>query len=83
MRTTAPDTASQMALRNCSKEVRETVSIYVILVRGVHVIRLAFQQKVAASHEEKKRKLLLVMRKRSLHDFSVFLCTGRCRSLGS
>ena len=54
MKTTAPDTASQMALRNCSKEVRKTVSIYVILVRGVHVIRLAFQQKVAASHEEKK-----------------------------
>jgi hypothetical protein len=43
-----------MALRNCSKDVRETDSIYVILVRGVHVIRLAFQQKVAASHEEKK-----------------------------
>ena len=54
LRTIAWETLSQMALRNCSKEVRETVSIYVILVRGVHVIRLAFQQKVAASHEEKK-----------------------------
>ena len=53
LRTAAPDTASQMALRNCSKEVRGKVSIYVILVKGVHVIRLAFQQKVAARHEEK------------------------------
>ena len=50
----AQKTASQITLRNCSKEVRGTVSIYVIVVRGVHVIRLVFQQKVAASHEEKK-----------------------------
>ena len=30
----AQETAPQIALRNCSKEVEEMVSIYVILVKG-------------------------------------------------
>ena len=34
MRTVAPETAPQIALRNCFKEVRGKVSIYVILVKG-------------------------------------------------
>ena len=34
MRTIARETASQIALRNCSKEVGGKVSIYVILVKG-------------------------------------------------
>ena len=34
MRTIAWETASQIALRNCSKEVEGKVSIYVILVKG-------------------------------------------------
>ena len=34
MRTIAQETVSQIALRNCSKQVEEMVSIYVILVKG-------------------------------------------------
>ena len=37
MRTIVWETASQIALRNCSKEVRGKVSIYVILVKGEFV----------------------------------------------
>ena len=33
MRTAARETASQIALRNCSKEVGGTISVYVILVK--------------------------------------------------
>ena len=34
MRTVTQETAPQIALRNCSKEVRGKVSIYAILVKG-------------------------------------------------
>ena len=37
MRTATWETAPQIALRNCSKEVREKGSIYVILVKGEYV----------------------------------------------
>ena len=37
MRTIAQETASQIALRNCSKEVKRKVSIYVILVKGEYI----------------------------------------------
>ena len=37
MRTTARETASQIALRNCSKEAEGEVSIYVILVKGEYM----------------------------------------------
>ena len=36
MRTIAQETAFQIALRNCSKEVKK-VSIYVILVKGEYI----------------------------------------------
>ena len=34
LRTVAQETASQIVLRNCSKEVRKEVSIYVVLAKG-------------------------------------------------
>ena len=37
MRTAARETAFQIALRNCSKEVGRKVSIYVILVKGEYI----------------------------------------------
>ena len=37
MRTMARETAFQIALRNCSKEVAGKVSIYVILVKGEYM----------------------------------------------
>ena len=52
MRTAAQATASQMALRTRSKEVREEVSVHVILVKGTHAVKHTFWQRVAASHKE-------------------------------
>ena len=37
MRTIARETAFQIALRNCSKEVGGKVSVYVILVKGEYM----------------------------------------------
>ena len=37
MRTIAQETAFQIALRNCYKEVGGKVSIYVILVKGAYM----------------------------------------------
>ena len=37
MRTTAQETAAQIGLRNCSKEIGGTHSIYVILVKGEYM----------------------------------------------
>ena len=34
LRTIAPDTTAQTALKNCAKEVRREVSVYVILEKG-------------------------------------------------
>ena len=55
-----------MALRNCYKEAGETVSIYVILVKGepMKSDTFFFFQKVSASHEG----AVITMK-----DFSVFL----------
>ena len=51
MRTAAQETASQTALRNCSKEVvGGKVSIYVIFGEGgIHAIKHIFLQKVSTS----------------------------------
>ena len=50
MRTMARETAFQIALRNCSKEVAGKVSIYVILVKGEYMQSSTyFLQKVSAS----------------------------------
>ena len=37
MRTAAPETVSQIALRNCSKEAGGKVNIYVMLVKGEYM----------------------------------------------
>ena len=53
MRTATWETAPQIALRNCSKEVREKGSIYVILVKGEYVQSSTyFFQRASASHKE-------------------------------
>ena len=60
MRTIAQETVSQIALRNCSKEVEEMVSIYVILVKGNYMQSSTYVSqhiaasfvKVTASHDE-------------------------------
>ena len=50
MRTAARETASQIALRNCSKEAGGKVSIHVILVKGEYMRSSTyFLQKVSAS----------------------------------
>ena len=50
MRIIAQETAFQIALRNCSKEVRGKVSMYVILVKGEYMQSgTCFLQKVAVS----------------------------------
>ena len=60
MRTIAQETAFQIALRNCYKEVGGKVSIYVILVKGAYMQSSTYflqkisasLVKVTASHEE-------------------------------
>ena len=53
MRTIAQETAFQIALRNCSKEARGGVNMYVVLVKGEYMQSSTyFLQKVSASHEE-------------------------------
>ena len=53
MKTAGQETASQIALRNCSKEAGGKVSIYVILVKGEYMQSSTyFLQKVSASHKE-------------------------------
>lgn len=50
MKIIAQETAFQIALRNCSKEVQEKVSIYVILVKEEYMQSSTyFFQKVSAS----------------------------------
>ena len=55
MRAVAPETASQVALRNCSKEVGRKVSIHVIFgeggIRAIKPFFFFFLQKVSATHE--------------------------------
>ena len=60
MRTATWETAPQIALRNCSKEVREKDNIYMILVKGEYVQsstyffveRSCWSHEASASHEK-------------------------------
>ena len=53
MRAAAREITPQIALRNCSKEAGEKVSIHVILVKGESMQSSTyFFQKVSASHKE-------------------------------
>ena len=61
MGTIAWETDSQRAPRNCSKEGRGDVSIYMILVKGVHAVKHTFWEKVAASHEEWMSLMMILM----------------------
>ena len=73
---------SQIALRNCSEEVGAEGSVYVILVKRIHAVRLTFWQKASASHMkfatsyERQMSLLL-------NDFSDFLDRRRSKKLVS
>ena len=51
MRTAPRETVPQIVPRNCSREVGENNSMYVILVKGggVHTIKHTFSEKVSAS----------------------------------
>ena len=64
MRTIVRETASQVAPRNCSKEIRGEVSIYVILVWGrgeICAIKYTFWQKVAARHQGHMSLLMILV----------------------
>ena len=64
MRTATWETAPQIALRNCSKEVREKDNIYMILVKGEYVQPSTFFQKVSIG----LMKLLLIIRNSCHHE---------------
>jgi len=77
MRTRARETASQVGPRNCSKEIRGEVSIYVVLVwrgRGgdmcsqVHILAEGCCPSPGACV--------------AVNDFSAFLDMRRCKNLG-
>ena len=71
LRTSSPGAASQMALTDCSKEVREEPG-YI----GV------FQQ---SSGSQNIKRLLLIKENQTsqVKEFSTLFCRGRCKSLGS
>ena len=62
MRTTALETASQIALRNCSKEARGKVSqYYMILVKRVHAVKHRFWHKIVTSQKEQMSLLMILV----------------------
>ena len=53
MRIAAQEAASQIALRDCSKEVSRGRSIYKVLVKGeFNTIKHSFYKRFFASHED-------------------------------
>ena len=60
MRTIARETASQVAPRNYSKEMRGEVSIYVILMEGIRAVKYTFWQKFAACHQGQMSLLMIL-----------------------
>ena len=61
MGTITRERASQIALRNCSKEIRGRSVLYMILVKGVRAVKLTFWQKLAAGHEEHMSPLMILV----------------------
>ena len=61
MRTIARETASQIALRNRSKEGGVRSVLYMSLVKGGHAVKHAFWQSLAASQEEQTSPLMTVV----------------------
>ena len=78
MRTIDQETAFQIALRNCSKEVGGKVSIYVIWVKGEYVQSSTF---FCTRFLLFSWKLVLVMRRRlTMKHFNTFLVMRRCKN---
>ena len=71
LRTTAWETASQIALRICSKEVREESSYVGVFAEKNNVVQ---HQKITANYKKQTSQA---------NDFRAFLCMGRCKNLGS
>ena len=67
--------ASQIALRDCSKEVREEPGYIRVSAKSKqtknHVVK---HQTIAANHKKPTSQV---------NDVSAFLCMGKCKSLGS
>ena len=61
MRTIDLETASQVVLRNCSKEVRGKVRIIYDFSEGGTCIKHTFWQRLAASHEEQMSPLMILV----------------------
>ena len=72
--TIAQESASQVALRNCSKEVREE-ECSIGDFPGKNKIKTIFHHpEITANHKNQISQI---------NDFHAFLCIGRCKSLGS
>ena len=61
MRTITWETASQITLRNCFREVERKVNIYVILIKGVYATKHTSKQKVTASHKGQMSLLMILV----------------------
>ena len=73
LRITVWETASQIALRKHSKEVRKEPG-YIGFFVGKQTNKLIVKhQKITANHKNQTSQV---------NDFSAFLCVGRCKSLG-
>ena len=61
MRTTARETETQIALRNCSKEVGGRSVLSVILVKGVCSVKHTCGQRLGAGHEKQVPPLMILV----------------------
>ena len=61
MRTIAQQTAFQIALRNCSREVAGRSVLYMMLVEGGCAVKHTCWQRLAASHEEQMSPLMILV----------------------
>ena len=76
-RTAAQEPAPQIALRNCSKEAGEKVSIYVIFGEGeIHAMKHFFQKASASL----VKSSLVTRNSVTMKDFSGFLDMRRCKN---
>ena len=74
-KTIAPETASQTALRDCSKEVREEQGCIGVFAENKQTNKHVVEHpKITANHKKQTTQV---------NDFSAFLCMGRYKSLGS
>jgi len=68
-------TASQTALRNCSKEVRKEPGYIAVFAYQKKKKHIAQHQKIIVNHKKTQTS--------EVNDFSAFLYMGRCKSQGS